>query len=604
MRNTIIFGSPLLAALALAPVADAATIYVAPEGKADAACTREAPCTLTYAAENAKAGDTVLLMDGTYHEQLLVKNSGNSSAWLTFKADECATPIIEGKGEEPENDDAAIEQPTGVGSSVATYLKFEGLVSRWWNTGFGNGWTDQKPTSNGHWDIKYCISDGNGRVGFTMYSTEGIRIQNSIAAHNGSSSLHSWSSGISFFQIAGSDNAVVGSLSFENIDTEKHTDGNGFIADEDSNNVLFQNNIAFGNGGSCLRVTKSDDTKFINNTCFHNGQDLKTDNPRDPGEVYLTVEQDDGHHVGTSGTYKNNIFISTGTGPGAKAINPGNVTLPNASNNIIQDGGSAALFTAPEGTNADFTLSSAATNAIGKGASGAPSDDIGFDPKCLTKKKPTLTGIYTAPDWSQYSIDYDYIKSIGGVKYCFNPRSRTGTPDLGAYANGAVTRNKCVSTTGGTSGVGGASGTAITTDAGGTSGSASSGIGGVNSSSGQGGSSAKSSGSNDAQGGAAEGGAASDGGADTGNGGATGKSTTGKTSSTKSTTNGGSGSATKDNTSTTASNNNGTSTVGGSPSSDSGCGCRVADQRSGSASLGALGLLGLALLRVRRRRAR
>lgn len=611
MRNTIVFASPLLAALALTPRADAATIYVAPAGAADAACTREAPCTLTYAAENAKAGDTVLLMDGTYHEQLLVKNSGTSSAWITFKADDCATPIIEGKGEEPENEDDAIEQPTGVGSSVATYLRFEGLVSRYWNTGFGNGWTDKQPTSNGNWEIKYCIGDGNGRTGFTMYSTEGIKIQNSIAAHNGSSVLHSWSSGISLLQMAGNSNVVEGCISFENIDAEQHTDGNGFIADEDAHNVLFQNNIAFGNGGSCLRVTKSNGTKFINNTCFHNGRDNDAHDPGNPGEVYLTVDTE--HQVATSGTYKNNIFISTGSGKGAKAINPDNVTLPNAQNNIIQDGGSIALLTDPQGNNPDLTLSASATNAIDKGTSGAPSNDVGFDPKCIVKRKPVLPGIYVAPEWSEYSIDYDYIKSIGGVKYCFNPKQRSGTPDIGAYSDGAVTKatppTNCPGSSTTTGGTGGTSSTA-TTGTGGTGEGTTTGAssGGAISSSAKGGSSSKGGSGPVAQGGAAEGGAVSQGGADIGEGGTSGKSpATTKATNTKAA--GGSGTTSKGTGNNTTAANSGDRTspatdTAGAPTSDSGCGCRVADQASRtSMSLGALGLFGLGLLRSRRRRA-
>ena len=36
-------------------------------------------------------------------------------------------------------------------------------------------------------------------------------------------------------------------------------------------------------------------------------------------------------------------------------------------------------------------------------------------------------------------VDIDYIKSIGGVSRCFNPKTRLGTPDVGAYRPGTVT---------------------------------------------------------------------------------------------------------------------------------------------------------------------
>jgi hypothetical protein len=38
--------------------------------------------------------------------------------------------------------------------------------------------------------------------------------------------------------------------------------------------------------------------------------------------------------------------------------------------------------------------------------------EIGFDPKCVTKTAPTGTGVQS---WWLYSIDYNYVKNIGGV---------------------------------------------------------------------------------------------------------------------------------------------------------------------------------------------
>jgi hypothetical protein len=33
-----------------------------------------------------------------------------------------------------------------------------------------------------------------------------------------------------------------------------------------------------------------------------------------------------------------------------------------------------------------------------------------------------------------------YFQSIGGVAGCFHSKNRSGTPDIGAYANGSVTK--------------------------------------------------------------------------------------------------------------------------------------------------------------------
>ena len=132
-----------------------------------------------------------------------------------------------------------------------------------------------------------------------------------------------------------------------------------------------------------------------------------------------------------------------------------------------------SFFTSPDGTNPDFTLASGSA-LVGKGGSGSgvPSNDIGFDPKCITKKTPTPPGMMAKGSWWQYSVDLTYIKSIGGVAGCFHAKNRSGTPDIGAYANGSVTKaGTCTPPppppgTGGTTGTGG-SGTGGTTGAGG-----------------------------------------------------------------------------------------------------------------------------------------
>src|SRR3954463_12643335 len=207
MKMTSILGScaALVATLALARPAAAMTLYVSPTGTAQTGCTTRAnPCSLASAAAAAVAGDTVVLMDGVYKASLRPVNSGTSSSWITYKADECATPIIEGQGAAPDAD----VQDNGVGSDTAEYVRFVGLVSRGWNIGFGNGWaggTDSTDVSNGHWEIEACISYSNGRTGFTFFSADGLHLKNSIAAHNGSSSAHSWSSGVTLFEATGTN---------------------------------------------------------------------------------------------------------------------------------------------------------------------------------------------------------------------------------------------------------------------------------------------------------------------------------------------------------------------------------------------------------------
>ena len=482
----IILGScsALVAALTLVRPVGAATLYVSPTGTAVTGCdTRANPCSLASASATAVAGDTVVLMDGIYKAPLYVSNSGTASAWITFKADECATPIIEGSGAGPDDD----IQDSGVHSTTAEYVRFVGLVARGWNIGFGNGWAggvESNEVSNGHWDIEYCISYSNGRTGFTFFSAEGFRLKNSISAHNGSSRLHAWSSGVTLFEATGT-NVVEGTISFENTDAERSTDGSGFIVDEAANNATFVNNIAFGNSGSCLRMTDSSGTRFINNTCYRNSQfGSAATGPTNPGELYFT-----NRGVTVEGvTFMNNVIVGTGQAPaGSQPV----VNQPTTgwSNNVVTTG-SPTFFTAPTATNPSFVPASGDTMLTGRGASGngVPTTDIGLDPKCIVKRTPIMVGQVARVSTWQYDVDIDYIKSIGGVAKCFNPKTRSGTPDVGAYRPGTVTTvmpGSCVppviAGTGGMGGVGGTGGVGGMGGAGGAAGMAGGGRGGAGS---------------------------------------------------------------------------------------------------------------------------
>lgn len=481
MRHSIVLCSSALSVLVFASSANAADWYVSPTGTATTGCTtRSAPCSLSAATGAAVAGDNVILMDGVYQEALYVANSGTSSAWLTIKADQCATPIIEGEGVGPNDDN----QDNGVGSTTAEYVKFIGIVSRGWNIGFGNGWAggvDSEEVSNGHWEIEYCASYSNGRTGFTFFSAEGFKLKNSISAHNGSSEVQSWSSGVTLFEASGSNNVVEGNISFENTEFQQNTDGSGFIVDEESNGVTFINNLAFGNAGSCLRLTRSSGTKFINNTCYHNSQFGSTaTGPTNPGEIYFT----NGGVTQENVLFMNNVIVGTGVAPaGSTPIQ--NQPSSGWTDNVVTTG-SVSYFTAPAGTNPDFTPAAGATNLVGQGTTGmgAPTSDLGFDPKCLVKRTPVMVGQVARASWWQYDIDIDYIKSIGGVAKCFNPATRSGAPDIGAYKTGAVaTAPECEPPVidPGTGGMGGMAGTAgvAGSDAGGTAGVAGDAAGGA-----------------------------------------------------------------------------------------------------------------------------
>jgi hypothetical protein len=439
LKKAIVLGSSLVATLLHALPASATTWYVSPIGVNTSGCvSRDATCSLESAAAGAVAGDTVILMDGVYKSSLYVANSGTASAWITFKADECSTPIIEGPGVAPEEDN----KDSGVGSATAAYLRFDGIVSRGWNTGFGNGWTGNKtPDSNGYWEIQNCIGDMNGRTGFTFFSAPSVSLKHSISAHNGSSTVQSWSSGVTLY--ASPAGVIEGNVSFENMDAQKHTDGSGFIADQSSHGASFINNLAFMNGGSCLRLTLSNTVKFINNTCYHDAQDPSATGPTDPDETYFSNAPSEMSTI-TGVSFVNNLLVALGSGAGLKATN---YTPTTGWSNNVTATGAVALFAGVDAQNPDFSIAPAEGSLTGTGtAEGAPTSDLGFDPKCLVKQAPTMIGMMAKGSWWEHSIDYAYIKSIGGVAKCFNPRPRTAPHDVGSYVKGAfngATPNTC-----------------------------------------------------------------------------------------------------------------------------------------------------------------
>ena len=615
MRKLLLASSPLLVLLLSSP-AHAADWYVSPTGTATSGCTtRATPCSLAAAGNGAQPGDTVILMDGLYKQQLSVSNSGTMAAWITFKADECATPILEGPGVGPDDD----AQDTGVFSAEGEYLRFEGLVVRGWNIGFGNSWaggTESNEVSNGHWEINHCISYSNGRTGFTFFSAPDYRLTNSISAHNGSSKVHSWSSGVSLFEASGTL-LVQGVISFENTDEERHTDGSGFIVDEGSNNATFVNNIAFLNSGSCFRLTKSSGTTFVNNTCYHNSQfGGQATGPTNPGELYFT----NGGVTQQNVNFKNNVIVGTGQAPaGSQAVQ--NQPSNGWTKNVVTTG-NVTFFTDPEGTNPQFAPAADATMLVGAGATGdgVPSTDVGFDPKCIVKRTPVMSGMVAKLANWKFDIDIDYIKSIGGVEKCFHPAMRSGTPDVGAYKSGAITTampGTCTPpmdpSSGRAAGAAGAAGASSTAGAGGVGGAAggapAGGVAGVGTA-GAAGSGPAGGVAGAVAGGAPAGGAGGVPSAGSGSSGAPAAGSAGSPGNVGGPTTGGQGTVAMGGAAgvsagaAAGSLASGATTNGSSapPASDSGCGCRTAPGTNDASSLGALGFLALAMVGVRRRR--
>jgi MYXO-CTERM domain-containing protein len=554
MKQPIIFCSPLLATITLASLAGATDYYVSPSGSGST-CSDASPCTLSSAMSKVVGGDTIYMHKGNY-SGFTVAKSGSSSAWITFAAYPGEVPYVSNGG-------------VGVNGN---YIRFDGIVSR--NNqygGFGNPYSSACAAHTaGYIQYIHCIADGNGLNGIAHYCAPGLLIQQSIIAHNGAGPA-SWSSGGNLYGVTGgtTSNIVRESVAFDNWDSSSnHSDGSGFILDEYSTGATFINNIGFENGGSCIRLTNSSNSLIVNNTCYGNA--------KDPAAQYNDEIMYSDAASRTGAILVNNISIPTTSGKNGI----GNASGITQSNNVTS--GSASMFVSvPGGTNVDFNLTSSATTAIDKGTtSNAPTTEIGFDPKCITKGTPT--GVYvgsgnTMPTWWTYVIDYAYIEQIGGVAKCFNPRTRTSTPDIGAFEyNGTPS-------TGGAAGTGGTSATGGTTATGGRTATGGAATGGANTG-----------GTSSSTGGWATGGALIT---------PSGGSSTGGTSTFGGTTGIG-GVAPAGGTTAVGGTAplGGTGGSGGSPEGQ-GCNCRTAPAKDGGYAR-LLGLVGLSVLAMRRRRAR
>lgn len=96
MKKCLAWLSAALCFCLWAAPAQAAEYYVATNGSASAAGTMAAPWTMAKAVGSTGAGpgDTVWIRGGTYNGAVNFTRSGNSGAWITFRAYQGELPIF------------------------------------------------------------------------------------------------------------------------------------------------------------------------------------------------------------------------------------------------------------------------------------------------------------------------------------------------------------------------------------------------------------------------------------------------------------------------------------------------------------------------------
>ena len=417
------------------PLAEAATYYVGPNATENApGTTRDAPATPTGVLAKVAAGDVVVFLDGVYTQPLALTRSGAAGAPITLRADDGVVPVLRG----PSSGDA---DGVSANADVSHYV-IEGLWFESWGTGgVGLDWNDSVSDIT----VRYCVADSNLRNGFSPYYAANVTLEYNIASRNGWGP-DSWSSNINVFAVRGSNNVVRGNVAFHGVDTsEGQSDGNGFIVDLtiDQGAVLLENNVAFMNGGACIAVTDSGNTQLVGNTCYSNSRraadymdEFNLGNTCREGlvaEVPLNARP----YTFSNLVLRNNVAIPTAAGKdgvNTYSTSPcGGGTTYTSEGNYIQRVDAASLFENPA---AGDLRPRAGSPLIDKVTPGATSKDIGFDPKCIKVETDQSKKKY---DYWTFAPDLAYIRSIGGIRRCFNPLSRPlGTShEIGAYELGS-----------------------------------------------------------------------------------------------------------------------------------------------------------------------
>lgn len=109
----------LFAASVLSASARGAEYYVSPEGKPSNRATRDSPWSLERANAEAKAGDTVTLLDGRYNIPIAPAHSGDADKPVTFESLSAGKAIFGG---------AAFERQEAIVLSGRSYIVIDGMA--------------------------------------------------------------------------------------------------------------------------------------------------------------------------------------------------------------------------------------------------------------------------------------------------------------------------------------------------------------------------------------------------------------------------------------------------------------------------------------------
>jgi hypothetical protein len=252
----------------------------APEGHGDG--TDQDPYrTIQDALTYAQPGDHIRVRPGVYHENVVLTpdQSGRSDAWIVLESDTPLTAEINPPQARP-----AIQV-------LASYVEIHGFSTT-------NATTEPCIATEAPGSYIRIIENTAhdcGGGGITLVRGEGYHVEGNVVARNAFTNRYQMS-GISLFQPRGPAqcepwcNVIRRNIAYANDNHAQplvgnvRSDGNGIIVDDSFNeqngstagpyrgSTLIEDNLAFANGGSGLRVYTSDRVLMRRNTSYRNMQ--------------------------------------------------------------------------------------------------------------------------------------------------------------------------------------------------------------------------------------------------------------------------------------------------------------------------------------------
>ncbi len=387
--------------------------------------------TISEGVAAAEPGDTVLVKAGKYTAgAYLGSNNGTEGKMITIKNFPGDLPEINGWKEDgvTPNGGSAFSNPE---DSPVSYMRIEGFYVTGFQFGelsinWKNGADKNSYIAGNNVEARYNVVDLCGQNGMSIFFTKNVTLENNLVSRTGWK-LDSWSSGINLLSDGGAV-LVRNNVSFHHIDiSSNRSDGNGFIIDQSYSKLtsaVFENNLAFLNGGSGFGTTSTANVSYIGNTSYNNFQDAGFANG---SRVAAGISFSNTESRNTK-VVQNNILLQTNRGEPIAVYGSTVSSLKNVRTNFTSKLASdaAAIFT--DAANCNFRLKSGASSVIGKAtADGIFTTDIGFDFRAIKKETSTRQSFY------QFAPDIEYIKSKGGLQGCFKPLAHRSPPSIGAY---------------------------------------------------------------------------------------------------------------------------------------------------------------------------